>query len=56
MLTLEGGPGMASHPVLAAAERADAIAMPIRQNDFGELVAKNLALAIRRHDESKSVR
>jgi hypothetical protein len=33
---------MASYPVLAAAERADAIAMPFRQNDLGELVAKNL--------------
>ena len=42
MLTVEGGPSMASDPVLAAAERADAVAMPFRQNDPGELVAKNL--------------
>ena len=42
MLILEGGPSMASFPALAAAERADAIAMPFRQNDPGELVAKNL--------------
>jgi hypothetical protein len=41
MLTVEGGPSMASHPALAAAERADAIAMPFWQNDLDELVAKH---------------